>query len=128
MDMAKIALLGIIGVLIGLQFKSGKQEYSAYIGIAVALIIFYYVCQYLTQVKDSVLALGGFLEGSGAYFSILFKVIGITYLCQFCAGLCRDAGYQAIAAQVELFGKVTILLAGMPVLLSLMDTITGFMK
>ncbi|MFR6328498.1 MAG: SpoIIIAC/SpoIIIAD family protein [Eisenbergiella sp.] len=57
MDMAKIALLGIIGVLIGLQFKSGKQEYSAYIGIAVALIIFYYVCQYLTQVKDSVLAL-----------------------------------------------------------------------
>ena len=58
MDMAKIALLGIIGVLIGLQFKSGKQEYSAYIGIAVALIIFYYVCQYLTQVKDSVLALG----------------------------------------------------------------------
>lgn len=76
MDMAKIALLGIIGVLIGLQFKSGKQEYSAYIGIAVALIIFYYVCQYLTQVKDSVLALGGFLEGSGAYFSILFKVTG----------------------------------------------------
>jgi len=121
-------LLGITGVLIGLQFKSGKQEYSAYIGIAVALIIFYYICQYLTQVKDSVLALGGFLEGSGTYFGILFKVTGITYLCQFCAGLCRDAGYQAIAAQVELFGKVTILLAGMPVLLSLIDTITGFMK
>ncbi|MFR6328499.1 MAG: SpoIIIAC/SpoIIIAD family protein [Eisenbergiella sp.] len=58
----------------------------------------------------------------------MFKVTGITYLCQICAGLCRDAGYQAIAAQVELFGKVTILLAGMPVLLSLMDTITGFMK
>ena len=68
-----------------------------------------------------------FLEGSGAYFGILFKVIGITYLCEFCAGLCRDAGYQAIAAQVELFGKVTVLLAGMPVLLSLIDTITGFM-
>lgn len=54
-------------------------------------------------------------------------MIGITYLCEFCAGLCRDAGYQAIAAQVELFGKVTVLLAGMPVLLSLIDTITGFM-
>ena len=34
---------------------------------------------------------------------------------------------RAIAAQVELFGKVTVLLAGMPVLLSLIDTITGFM-
>ena len=127
MDMGKIAMLGITGVLIGLQFKSGKQEYSAYIGIGVSLVIFFYVCEYLMQMKDSVLALGGFLEGSGAYFGILFKVIGITYLCEFCAGLCRDAGYQAIAAQVELFGKVTVLLAGMPVLLSLIDTITGFM-
>ena len=96
MDMVKIAMLGITGVLIGLQFKSGKQEYSAYIGIGVSLVIFFYVCEYLMQMKDSVLALGGFLEGSGAYFGILFKVIGITYLCEFCAGLCRDAGYQAI--------------------------------
>ena len=79
MDMVKIAMLGITGVLIGLQFKSGKQEYSAYIGIGVSLVIFFYVCEYLMQMKDSVLALGGFLEGSGAYFGILFKVIGITY-------------------------------------------------
>jgi len=73
MDMVKIAMLGITGVLIGLQFKSGKQEYSAYIGIGVSLVIFFYVCEYLMQMKDSVLALGGFLEGSGAYFGILFK-------------------------------------------------------
>ena len=65
MDMVKIAMLGKTGVLIGLQFKSGKQEYSAYIGIGVSLVIFFYVCEYLMQMKDSVLALGGFLEGSG---------------------------------------------------------------
>ena len=47
MDMVKIAMLGITGVLIGLQFKSGKQEYSAYIGIGVSLVIFFYVCEYL---------------------------------------------------------------------------------
>ena len=71
---------------------------------------------------------GSRLAGSGEYLGILFKVVGITWLSEFCAGLCRDAGYQSIAAQVELFGKTAVLLAGMPVFLSLIETISGFMS
>lgn len=126
MDIARIAILGVVGVLIGIQFKGVRQEYSAYIGLGVSLLIFFYVCEYLGRMKDSVMALGSVLE-EGGYLGILFKIIGITYLSEFCAGLCRDAGYQSIASQVELFGKVTILLVGMPVVLSLVDTITQFM-
>ena len=66
--------------------------------------------------------------GSGEYLGILFKVVGITWLSEFCAGLCRDAGFSSIAAQVELFGKTAVLLAGMPVFLSLVETIAGFMS
>lgn len=127
MDVARVVLLGITGVLAGLLFKSGKQEYGIYIGIGVSLLIFTYACAYLGQMKEAVSAFTGMLEGSGAYLSILFKVVGITFLSEFCAGLCRDAGYQSIASQVELFGKMAVLLAGMPVLLSLIDTIAGFM-
>ncbi len=127
MDMGKVAMLAIAGVLIGLQFKSGRQEYGAYIGVCISLLIFLYLCEYLGAMKDSLLRLGGLLEGSGGYLGILLKVTGITYLSEFSSGLCRDAGYQAVAAQVELFGKVSVLLAGMPVILSLIDTITGFM-
>lgn len=126
MDIARIAIFGVVGVLIGIQFKGVRQEYSAYIGLGVSLLIFFYACEYLGRMKDSVMALGSVLE-EGGYLGILFKIIGITYLSEFCAGLCRDAGYQSIASQVELFGKVTILLVGMPVVLSLVDTITQFM-
>ena len=126
MDIARIAILGVVGVLIGIQFKGVRQEYSAYIGLGVSLLIFFYACEYLGRMKDSVMALGSVLE-EGGYLGILFKIIGITYLSEFCAGLCRDAGYQSIASQVELFGKVTILLVGMPVVLSLVGTITQFM-
>ena len=35
MDVARVALLGVMGVLTGLLFKSGKQEYGVFIGIAV---------------------------------------------------------------------------------------------
>ena len=100
MDVARVALLGIVGVLTGLLFKSGKQEYGVFIGIAVSILIFSYVGVYLGQMKDAVASFGSRLAGSGEYLGILFKVVGITWLSEFCAGLCRDAGYQSIAAQV----------------------------
>ena len=39
-DLIKVAFLGIAGVLIAIQFKSTKSEYSVYIGLGVGLIIF----------------------------------------------------------------------------------------
>lgn len=127
MDVAKVALLGVTGVLTGLLFKSGKPEYGALIGIGVSVLIFARTGAYLGQMKDAVAALGSYFSGSGEYLEILFKVAGIAWLSEFCSGLCRDAGYQSVAAQVELFGKTAVLLAGMPVILSLMETIAGFM-
>lgn len=50
--------------------ETGIQRLYRY---RVSLVIFFYVCEYLMQMKDSVLALGGFLEGSGAYFGILSR-------------------------------------------------------
>ena len=50
MEIAKVALIGIIGVLLAIQFKSQKTEYSLYIGFAVSLIIFAYAVQMLQVV------------------------------------------------------------------------------
>ena len=126
MDVVRVALLGIVGVLTGLLVKSGKQEYGILLGIAVSVLIFSHAGAYLGQ--EAVSAFGNRLSGSGEYLGILFKVVGITWLSEFCAGLCRDAGFSSIAAQVELFGKTAVLLAGMPVFLSLVETIAGFMS
>ena len=38
----------------------------------------------------------------------------------------KDAGYQAIAAQIELLGKLTIVVMSLPVLQTLMSAITEF--
>ena len=126
MDVVRIAMLAVCGVLIGLWVRGWKPEYAVCMGIVVSLLIFFQVCGYLEGVKDALGQLGGLLGDSSAFLGILMKVTGITYLCEFCSGLCRDAGYSYVAAQLELFGKVTVLLAGMPVLLSLVDLITGF--
>ena len=60
--------------------------------------------------------------------AILLKMIGITYVAEFSANLCKDAGYQAVAGQIEMFGKLSILVISMPVLLALLDTISQFLR
>ena len=72
MDVARVALLGIVGVLTGLLFKSGKQEYGAYIGIGVSVLIFSHLGVYLGQMKEAVSSFGQMLAGSGEYLGILF--------------------------------------------------------
>ena len=79
------------------------------------------------QVKEQLESFGAYLSSAGKYFTLLFKVVGITWLCEFVAGICRDSGFSAIASQIELFGKIAILFVGMPVFLSLVETIAGFM-
>lgn len=126
MDIVKIGILGVIGVLIALQFKTQKQEYGFYIGFVVCLIIFSYVVSKLGNVWDSIQYLQDYMSADRSYFSILFKVVGITYVCEFCASICKDAGYSAIAGQIEIFGKLSVLLTGMPILLAIIENISAF--
>lgn len=48
-------------------------------------------------------------------------------MSEFSAAICKDTGYQAIASQIEVFGKLTILAVSMPILLSLLETMKGFL-
>ena len=127
MEIAKVAFIGIVGVLLAIQFKSQKPEYSLYIGFAVSLIIFAYAVQLLQVVLEQMDNLRMFLEGSSTYLATLLKVIGITYLCEFASGICKDAGYTAISGQIEVFGKLTVLFAGMPILFAVIEYIQDFL-
>ena len=61
------------------------------------------------------------------YMNILFKIIGITYVGQFSAGICKDAGYSAAANQIEIFGRLTVLAFSMPLVTALLETIHEYL-
>jgi stage III sporulation protein AD len=57
----------------------------------------------------------------------LLKMLGVTYVAEFASGICRDAGYQTIASQIEIFSKLTILVLSLPILVALLNTIQNFL-
>ena len=123
MEVLKIGLLGVAGVMLALQFKSNKPEFGLYIGFAICLLLFSFVVSGLSSVIGSMKEMERYIIRDGVYFRILLKVIGITYICEFSSGICRDAGYTSIAGQIEIFGKLSVLASGMPILLAIIESI-----
>ena len=125
MEMVRIVILGVAGVMIALQFKTVKPEISLYIGFAVCIVIFTFSVNGMMQILSKMEELQKYISGSDSYFALLFKAVGITYISEFCASICKDAGYGAVAGQIEIFGKLTVLFMGMPVLMAVIENISS---
>ncbi len=128
MDMVRIGLVGIVGVLFAVSIKSYKAEYGIYVAVAVCLIILEYITRYFMQILTGIEQIRGYLHENYQFLAVLLKAVGATYACEFCAGICKDAGYGGVAGQVEMLGKLYILSVGMPVLLALMENIQAIAK
>ena len=126
--MIKIAMIGLAAVLLAMQVKVGRPEYEIFITMAACLCIFFFLVTRLTVVMEAISQIQSYIRLDSKYVAILLKMIGITYVAEFSANLCKDAGYQAVAGQIEMFDKLSILVISMPVLLALLDTISQFLR
>ena len=63
----------------------------------------------------------------GRYIGLVVKMVGITYVAEFAANICKDAGYAAIGSQIEIFAKLSILVVSVPVLGAFLETIGSFL-
>jgi len=122
-EIIKIGILGLAGVLLAIQFKTIKPEYATYIGLGIGVLIMGYALTQFVSFVNSMKTLHKYFAGAESYLTILVKVIGITYVCEFCAGICKDAGYGSIADQIEILGKISVMLAGVPILLAVVQTL-----
>ena len=114
--MIKIALIGIVGILLALQIKAVKPEYAVYLCMGVSLLIFMGVTEQLQIIVDAIQAIETYLPLDQRYIKILLKIVGITYIAEFSSDLCKDAGESAIASGVELAVKTAVLLTALPLL------------
>lgn len=125
--MIKVGIIGIITVLAAVFLKGVKAEYGICAGICGSIILVYIA---VTKFSGILEIISGFKRYTGAdsdYVLILIKMLGIAFTAEFSSNLCRDVGYSSVAAQIELIGKLSILLISAPIVEALLDTIFAFM-
>ena len=127
MSMLQLGLIGIVGAVLALQLKTVKPEFSVYIGLAIGLVIFFSMTEKLAELVAAIRDILQMVDLNQSYMRLLFKMLGITYVAEFSSALCKDAGYQTISTQIEIFAKLTILAMSLPIVLALMKTIQEFL-
>lgn len=127
MDIIKISLLGVCGVMLGFILKGTRPEYASFVTMGIGLVILGLAVGKLSYLFASLEKIRESLPIDSRYISTLVKMIGITYIGQFSSGICRDAGYASTGAQIELFCRLSVMVLSMPVLLALLETIGEFL-
>lgn len=127
MEIIRISVVGIAGVFLAILVKQVRPVYSLYITMAAGIAILFYSAGKLSYLLSSLRKIQQYVPVDPMYMTILLKMIGITYIGQFCAGICKDAGYSTVAGQIEIFGRLAVLAVSMPVLTALLETIHEFL-
>ena len=81
----------------------------------------------LSLVVENIRLIQDAISVQSAYIQVLLKIIGITYISEFAADICRDAGCSAVAGQIGVFAKLSILAVSMPIVSALLQTVQNFL-
>lgn len=126
--MITVGIIGIVAVLMAIQFKNIKPEYGTYISIVGCIIIFFYSMINLSELVGLIKKIIDNTSISYTYILLLLKIIGITYVAEFSADIAKDCGYAALSNQIQIFGKITVLAISVPIFESLIEAVGGILS
>ncbi len=128
MSIIQVALIAVTSTIVALIIKSVRPEFTIYISLIVCAIIFMYGLSKIASIFDTVRNISRYINLNDMYITTLLKIIGVSYISEFAADLCRDSGHGAVANQIGIFGKVSILAISMPIINALIETVNLFLN
>ena len=125
MEWARIGGVATVGLTALLILRAYKPEWAPFLRMAVTVVALgltvALASTVLTYITD-LASVTGALEGEE--WSLLLKALGVAFLTETAASVCRDSGETGLATWVETAGKLEILLLSFPLIRTVMDTVT----
>ncbi len=128
MDIVLISLLAIVTVLLILSIKELKPDFAVLISTVFGIIIILYL---VNPISETLSAFSDIAQRSGIkseILSSLAKVVGISFIAEFAASICNDAGQTSIASKVESAGRIIILALALPIITDMLDSIFSILS
>lgn len=127
--MSITAALGlcVICLMLCVLFRQYKAEYSVYINIITGSIILLSVIGTVIKPLEEIRVILADVGIDIEYFYLLLKALGICYITQFIADLCKDSGQSALENKVYLIGKSAIFVMSFGLLKNLFSVAMSFL-
>lgn len=128
MEWARISGVALVGLVALLLLRAYRPEWGGFVRVAVTVLsagmilsMAGSVVGYLTELAEGT----GALDGEA--WTLLLKSLGIAFLTETAASVCRDSGEGGLAGWVEMAGKLEILLLAFPLIRTVMETVTDLL-
>lgn len=128
MGWAKVGGIALTGLSALLILRAYKPEWAVFLRMAVTVVslglVISMAATAVGYVTDLTAATGA-LDGEA--WTILLKALGLAFLTETAASVCRDSGEAGLATWVETAGKLEILLLSFPLIRTVMDTVAALL-
>lgn len=123
MNVYQIVIIGIVGAVLALTIKKESPMIALLLSLMTSVLIFMLVLPNFTAVLNLTAKISESISADVPFVTIVLKIIGVAYICEFGAQICVDAGESSIAGKIELAGKILIMGIAAPVILALVNEV-----
>jgi len=115
MNMMQVSAIALLGAVALLFFKQYKPEWA----IPLRLIIYIVLGGvFLSMIQEVISFINGRLLSESTVaenlWPVLLKALGISFITEISAGVCRDSGEGTLALWVESAGRMLLLILALP--------------
>lgn len=122
-EIIQIVGISLITTFLALIIKEQKPNFAFLLVLFVGSAIFLFLVDQLREIIHMVQKIASNANVNTIYVETILKIIGVAYIAEFASHISKDAGQGAMAAKVELAGKIIILAMAIPILTVLIETV-----
>jgi len=119
----QIVGIALVVSVISVVLKQFRPEIALQLTILTGTIIFTLIIDKIKIIVDLLQNLADQANISSYYLIIVLKIVGVAYLAEFGADICRDAGENALATKIEIAAKVGVLVLAIPIIVAILESV-----
>lgn len=123
MEIWQVVGLALIVTMICVVLKQIRPEIALQLSILAGASIFILILNKIRVITDLLQNLADQANISSYYLLIVLKIVGVAYLAEFGAQICRDAGEGALATKIEVAAKVGVIILALPIIVAITESL-----
>ena len=123
MEIWQIVGLALIVTIYSVVLKQFRPEIALQLSILAGATIFILILSKIKVVIDLLQSLAVQANINSYYLLIVLKIVGVAYLAEFGAQICRDAGEGALATKIEIAAKIGVIVLAIPILVAITESL-----
>ncbi|MEW6726234.1 stage III sporulation protein AD [Desulforudis sp. 1088] len=123
MEIVQIFGFALVTLVFAVTLRQQKPEMALIVSLVAGAVIFLLMLRKIGAVVNVFNDLAARANVNLVYLGVVLKIVGIAYIADFGAQICRDAGEGALGAKIEFAAKILILVLAVPVVLAVLDTL-----